>query len=625
MSKVRKKLAAIPANPGVYLFKNQKGDILYIGKAKNLSKRVRSYFNKSIKEPKTLRMLSLAADIDYVVVSTETESLMLENNLIKQHRPPYNVLMRDDKNYQFFKIDYESEIPQIYSVRRIDTPSPSPLPPGERVKRKRQDKYFGPYTSGLTVKRTKHLLNRIFHLCQNKKISQKPCFAYHLKRCSGVCIGKTGLREYKKTFKQIENFLKNRQAEVVKNLTREMRRASGEKKFEKAALLRDRLRSLQNIWERQKVVSAKNENSDFIGLYQTPTSAYASLLRVRGGRLLGQRQFELSHAGASQKEILLRLVNQYYAVTSDPPKEIFLPQPLPISRIKNIKILSPVRGKKKQLVGLAERNAELNYGKSLAVFQSKSAVSRELEELKKVLKLKSQPSRIEGFDISNLQGTNPVGSMVVFTRGRPDKAQYRKFKILTKQTPDDAAMMKEIINRRFRHIPTNNPTLPPLNLRGGEEGLSVTGEENRGREKTEHWPRPDLVVVDGGKGQLGAALGQIANSKLQIPAVGLAKRREEIYLPGRKDPLRLSADSPALKILQRIRDEAHRFAVTFHKSRRGKAQVKSKLDEIAGIGPKTKKRLLQRFGSLSKIRAAEIKEIADEVGKAKARKIKEGL
>jgi len=581
MKKLERKLNSLPKNPGVYLFKDSKGSVLYVGKAKNLRSRVKSYFRKSTQHlPKTEIMITLIADLDYMIVSNETESLILENNLIKQYRPPFNVRMRDDKNYQFIKIDYSSEIPQVYTVRKIED--------------RKKAKYFGPYTSGLSVKRTMKLLKKIFHLCQNKKISKKPCFAYHLKRCSGVCAKKVTTADYKKTLKQVEAFLKNEQKQIIRELDKQMQRASKKNQFEKAAIIRDRIASLRNIWERQKIVSTKNENADYVGLYTEPEEAFVSLFLVRQGKLINQKEFELLHKNAEDKEILLRFISQYYMDASNKPNEIYTPIKLKKVKGLNVKIAQPIRGRKKQLLELASKNARLLYKKSLASFEKEKEIGLALEELKNLFKLKKIPDRIEGFDISNIQGTNPVGSMVVFTKGIPDNSAYRKFKIRSKTTPDDVGMIKEMIMRRFRHI---------------EKG----------------WKKPDLVVIDGGKGQLNAALEMTRAAKLKIKTIGLAKRLEEIYLPNKKEPLRLSKNSPALKMLQRVRDEAHRFAITFHKKRRHRSQIRSRLDDVAGIGPITKKQLLKKFGTVSEIKKAPLEAIAKTVGADKAKKIKEQL
>src|SRR3989344_1279474 len=633
MANLSVKIKNLPQKPGVYLFKNERGEVLYVGKAKNLKNRVRTYFHPhptlppqahpksdyTFGEPRqgggrVEAMIQNIADIDYTVVSSEIESLILENNLIKQYQPRFNVLMRDDKNYQFIKIDYYSQIPQIYTVRKIERPDEG------------RSKYFGPYTSGLSVRETLHLIKNVFHLCRNSKVSTRPCFAYHLGRCPGVCIGQIPLADYRKTFKQIEEFLRHRQTAVLEDLKKEMAEAARSRRFEKAGIARDQIRSLEHLWQKQKIVSPKNDNHDYLGIYHTSGEAVVSLFMIREGKLIHTEHFSLEHKNSPVPEILERFIINYYAEASDLPKEIYLPQIVPNQNLiekkwqilnkAQVKLKVPTRGKKKGLVKLATENAALFYERELSSFEKN--LPQVLSELKTLLGLPEIPKRIEGFDISNIQGTNPVGSMVVFTNGKPDKSQYRKFKINVKDTPDDFAMMKEMLTRRFARIKTPNFQFP-ISKQIPNPKFKIQNS------KDEHWPLPDLIIIDGGKGQLGVATQVLTTYNLQLPIIGLAKRLEEIFLPGKKDPILLALDNPVLFLLQRVRDEAHRFAITFYRSRHRKTQNYSRLQDIPGVGPATRRKLLKKFGSVSAIRAASLQAIAREVGLAMAKKIKENL
>ncbi len=619
MAKLSEKLKNLPQKPGVYLFKNDRGEVLYVGKAKNLKNRVRSYFIKNQgHEMRTILMLRQVSDLDYVVVSSELESLILENNLIKQYKPRFNVRMRDDKNYQFIKIDYELEVPQVYTVRKIE-------------KRSRDKaRYFGPYTSGLSVRETLKLINRIFHLCRNKKISTKPCFAYHLGRCLGVCIGKISLSDYRQMFKEIEDFLKHKQTEVLARLRQEMAAAARAHKFEKAAAARDKVAALTSLWERQKIVSPKKVDEDYLGFYITNREAVINLFLVREGRLIHSEHFQIHHENSNPGEILENFILRYYLDASDIPKEIFVPHVLPnqlllekaLRKIKNsgVKIFFPNRGTKTQLLRLASENAKLFYEREQTSFEKN--LDQTLVALQSLLNLPTLPQRIEGYDISNIQGSYPVGSMVVFEQGKPAKAQYRKFKIRGKETPDDFAMMHEILTRRFKHN-------SDVSLRGAKQRSNLKNEiatqPVAARNDLILWPLPDLIVIDGGKGQLGVAKKVLRDHHLQLPVLGLAKRLEEIFVPGRKDSILLDSTSPVLFLLQQIRDEAHRFAITFYRKRHMKSQDGSRLDEIFGVGPTTRKKLMQKFGTISGIRSASLEALAREIGLKKAKTIKENL
>ncbi|TSA44883.1 excinuclease ABC subunit UvrC [bacterium] len=629
MDNLKQKLKNLPKKPGVYLFKSAQGEIIYVGKAKILKNRMKSYFqNQPDRHPRTSLMISKIADLDYIIVSSEIESLILENNLIKKYRPRYNIMLRDDKDYNFIKIDYSIEIPQIYSVRQIDRSKhrDTDLKFGSR------DKYFGPYTS--SVKPTLKLINLIFHLCRNKKIGKRTCFAYHLDRCPGVCIGAISRAQYLETFRQVEKFLKHRQADIIKELKTEMASAAKKRMFEKAATVRDKIFYLSRLWEKQKIISTKNENIDYLGLYATGSDAAIYLFQVRMGRLIGNEHFSIRHDNSPASEIMEKFILQYYEDTSDLPKKIAVPveledkscleEAIAKARGWKVMVLYPRRGKNYRLNKLAEQNAQNYHEQGLASFEKR--MEGGLAELQSSLHLKTLPSRIEGYDISNIQGTNPVGSMVVFENGKPAKSQYRKFKIRSLNTPNDFAMMKEMLARRFAH---SFPVIlsEAKDLRDSSS-RPAPGLQN---DKT-FWPAPDLIIIDGGKGQLNTAIATMSNFSATadqiskpIPMIGLAKRLEEIYLPEKRSPIILPGNSPALFLLQQVRDEAHRFAVTFHRGRRAKTQTRSVLDDVPGVGPANRKKLISRFGSVSGIRSANLEELSLAVGPKLAKKLKEQL
>ena len=522
-----------------------------MGKAKSLKNRVRSYFSGSHDlEPKTQKLVSLITDLEYILTDTEVEALMLENNLIKRYQPRYNIMLRDDKNYQFIKIDYSNEIPQIYTARKI-----------ERGKQ-RLSHYFGPYSSSYAVKETLRLIRYIFSYCANTKVGTRPCFYAHLGRCPGVCFGKITVEEYRQHLHRIERFLRGDLKKTIVELNAEMKAVSGKKLFERAARLRDQIRALKNILEKQKIVSARRETRDAVGLFVAGNLAAATVFQIREGRLIGTQNFLLDNAKDSKlSEILESFMSKYYIETTDVPKEInvgidlspTLPTPregvqtlLSKHHKKKIIFTSPTRGRKRQLVKLAETNAcEYLEKTSQNLAREQAVATRALFELKDKLKLTDVPLRIECFDISNVQGTLPVGSMVVFENGKAKKSDYKRFAVKTIVSPNDVAMMREVLERRFLHA----------------------GETDKS------WRHPDLLIVDGGRAQLNTALAALKAARLRIPVFGLAKREEEIYVPHRQSPLKLLKSSPALQLLQRIRDEAHRFAITYHRKRRSKAML----------------------------------------------------
>ncbi|HEX5429907.1 MAG TPA: excinuclease ABC subunit UvrC [Patescibacteria group bacterium] len=647
------KISELPARPGVYRFYDQAGLLLYVGKANKLKNRVSSYFKPDYSSNRGQRielMISQIADLDYTVVRNEVEALVLENNFIKNLKPKYNVRMRDDKNYIFLKINAADEIPTIdYEHQRLD----------------KSAKYFGPYTSSLAIKDTLRLLRRVFPYCANSKVTSKPCFYYHIGKCPGVCFGKISTEDYRKNYiGKIVQFLEGREQEVLQNLKSEMKIFAKSRQYEKAARVRDQIFALNRVLERQKLVYSTKVSQDVFSLH-CESVAVVNLFIVREGKLIQKENFVLENTRqVPAEEILQSFLERYYLDATNLPKEILVPFLIDDTELKTVfialdnnpsqppltlrggatktklqpgfdlpplilrggasgkgsrgsylpKISVPVKGERLKLLQLGTENAKhyLEAASDKHLLEETRLLAS-LRELQRVLELPALPSRMECFDISNIQGTNAVGSMVVFDYARPKKSDYRKFKIQRKNTPDDFAMMREMLARRFKH---SLPSPPPE--RPGRAGLSP-----------HPWPLPDLIIIDGGKGQLSAATAAISNSEFpnskQISIIGLAKRLEEIFLPGRKDPIRLPDNSPALFLLQRIRDEAHRFAITYHRKLRSKSAVTSVLDQISGIGPAKKKKLLDKFGSAAKLKTASLTDIAEVVGSRVAEKIKASL
>jgi len=624
---LQQKLKSLPKNPGVYLFKNTKGEILYVGKAKILKNRVRSYFTASHDEAtlpagrqaRTQTLVANIADFEYIICDTEAEALMLENNLIKKHLPHYNILLRDDKNFQFIMIDYGSQIPQIRTIRKIPETSARrisnfQIPITKNQKRLpttnyglRTNKYFGPYTSGQAVRQTLQLLRYVIPFCGNKKITSRPCFYYHLGRCPGVCFGAVTLEKYNETLKAVGRFLKGDFANIQKNLKGQMKIAARQKKFERAAKLRDQIFALEKMLERQKIMSTKRESFDTVSVFSAGSLAAVNLFQIREGRLIGKENFILENAkDKDTDEILRSFLTRYYLETSDIPDQINIPHLTPsLSQLgegarrvdevrdfkkkknfitdinqlgkilsnksgKNIKFLSPSRGRKRKLLKLGETNARDFLEKSSQNQAKEQAqLTRALFELQDKLRLPTLPLRIEAFDISNIQGTLPTGSMVVFENGKPKKTDYKRFAIKSLSTPNDVGMMREMLSRRLSHSD-----------RGEKSQISndkfQTNSKSKipiSKQELESWRLPDLIVADGGRAQLNTALSVLKSKKLKIPVMGLAKRLEEIYLPQLKSPLRLPANSAALYLLQRVRDEAHRFAIAYHRKKRTKRML----------------------------------------------------
>jgi len=599
---LKAKLKDAPHKPGVYLFRDANQGVLYVGKARDLRNRLSQYFHEGGDgRPQIPFLMQAAADFEYIITDNEVECLFLENTLIKKYQPRYNIMLRDDKNYAFIKVDFEPQIPQIRVIRNPDA---------------KNARYFGPYSSALKVRETLHILRKIFPYCASEKVGTRPCFYYFLHRCPGVCIGLVSPEEYRQTtIKKIMLFLSGNIAEIRREIKQQMQAAARTRQFERAAGLRDQLRSIEVIEERQKAVFAKKVDWDFISSFQTADKTAVNVFMIRQGRMIDRKNFILENTqNKPDAEIISAFLQKYYLENSDVPKEIFVPA-LPggdqdflkqLFAGKKVRIQRPTRGKKSQMLKLGVKNAK-EFFESWATGQLSelSRTTLALDELQKVLKLPKLPFRIECFDISNIQGTNSVASMVVFENAKPKKSDYRKFKIKMDGEPNDFAMMREALSRRFSKKHTE------------ETAAQFSARQN--------WPLPDLLVIDGGKGQLGVAVEVLQAAGLEIPMIGLAKREEEIFTPGRSEPILLPKSNYALQLLQRLRDEAHRFAITFHRSLRSKAAHRSALDQVPGIGPKKKKLLLKKFGSVAEIKKAAPEEVAQVIGKSSADKLIESL
>ncbi len=577
---LQSKLAHLPEQPGCYLFKNEKKEILYVGKAAVLADRVRSYFQKSSDQtPKTSLLVNEIADLETIVTRSVLEALILESNLIKRHRPRFNIVLRDDKQYPYLRLPIKEDFPRLSIVRRVQ---------------KDGALYYGPYTPAGALRDTLKVIRKVFPLatCEidiNGK-AERACIEFEIKRCMAPCIGNQSRNDYHLIVKQVRQFLEGRDSELLDSLREEMERAAEQEQFEEAARLRDRLFNVERTLEKQRITQISAADQDVVGLARQGTAADLQLLFVRGGLLIGRKDFFWPQSGdASDEELVRSAIEQFYNKEGQPPKEILVPtalddaplieQWLTDKRGETVRLIAPERGTKHQLVRLAEENA----GAAIADHLRNEALDRQATaELKRLLRLDKAPHRIEGFDISNIMGNQSVASLVVWEDGQAKKSDYRKFRIKTVEGANDFASMQEAVMRRY----------------GATEDLA----------------RPDLILIDGGLGQLSAALEGLKQvGQAQIPIIGLAKARgekeERIFLPGRKNPIILRPTSPATHLVQRIRDEAHRFAVTYHRKLRGKALLSSELDQISGIGEIRRKRLLRQFGSLDRIAAATDEEL----------------
>lgn len=571
MNIVEEKLKTLPNSSGVYLMKDARGKIIYVGKARVLKNRVRQYFQAGKNHgAKVKAMVAKIADFETIVTSTEVEALILECNLIKKHRPRYNISLKDDKSYPYLRVTAE-DFPRIFLTRRV-------IHDGS--------KYFGPYTSGAAVKETLTLLRKIFPLRTCKTFPKRPCLEFHIKRCAAPCAQKISREDYMQLVNAAEKFLDGHTGEVEREISARMTSAAENLNFELAAKLRDILTAIRTVTAKQKIVTDTGD-VDAIGLARLDGETCAQIFFVRDGKVTGRENFPLTGTDdESDAKILTEFVKQYYSRAKISAAEILLPVELPVDDLKifgewlNVKLSVPKRGVKKSLVDMAVENAQKFLAEESARRQLKNSQTiGAVEELKNFLHLPKLPRRMECFDISHIQGAETVASMVSFFDGAPDKKNYRRFKIRsTEGKPDDFLSMREVTSRRYEKI--------------SAEDL------------------PDLIVIDGGQGQLSSALEIIRGAGHQVPVIGLAKQFELVFVEGSSIPVELPRDSQALKLMQRIRDEAHRFAITYHRKLRRARNLKSELDNVAGIGQKRRTELLKHFGSIAKIKSATVEELS---------------
>jgi len=628
--KIQSVLNSLPHKPGIYLMKDAEGKILYVGKAISLYNRVRSYFQESSDlGPKNRSMVAKVDDIEFLVVKNEVEALVLESNYIKQYRPKYNVLLRDDKNYPYIKVSLTEDFPRVYRVRSFQRDG---------------NRYFGPYTNSGAVDSTLDLLNKLFafRTCRydasnwappinaeppagwKQRLLARPCTQFYIHRCIAPCVGYATREEYDAVIQQVVLFLEGKHEEVVDNLRKKMEEAADNLNFEEAARIRDRIRAVERILERQRIIHTEGqEDQDVIALASEEDETSAQVFFFRGGKLIGREFFILQGTrDSSPGEVMSSFLQQFYESSPHIPAEVIVEvEPDDRAIIQNwlkekrggaVTFIVPKRGEKLRLVEMVKQNAqEVLEQQRIKWLTDSQKTQLALEELQDVLNLAAPPMRIECYDISNTQGTNSVGAMVVFEAGRPRPNEYRRFKIKTVAGPNDFASIQEMLRRRFRRQAQQN-----------EE----RGEEIEQEVPLEHdWAMPDLIIIDGGKGQLSAAMEVLQELHIDVPTTGLAKENEELFIPGSPDPILLPRTSQGLYMVQRIRDEAHRFGITYHRKLRSDRTFKSVLDEIPGIGPKRKQALMKHFGSVRAISDASVDDLATLNGMTReaAEKVKE--
>jgi excinuclease ABC subunit C len=657
-------LKKLPDRPGVYLMKDARGTVLYVGKAASLRSRVRSYWQKddpslSLGAGQHLirSVIDRVVDLEYTMTDSVGEALLLEGNLVKRFQPSFNVRLKDDKSYPYIKITLGDDFPRIERTRKLPNDG---------------SRYFGPYASASSVDEAMNLVRRLFpfrtctiDIKDGVRALQRPCLLYHIKRCQGPCIEAISKDAYRADIAQVELFLEGRQESLVKALRDDMRRASERQDYEQAAIDRDKVKAIERTMESQKMAAFARTDLDLLGLARRDNQAAVQLFVIRGGKALGRDVFLLdTPRGATDAEVVSGFLLQYYARATSVPREVAIPLDLPdapdlerfladrrggvalesaeateaasprersLNRTENltvprpdavrvtrqrartggtsapVRLVVPQRGERRQLMALATRNAEEMLAREQARWladQGKTLGA--LEELADALSLPGLPGRIECYDVSNFQGSETVASMVVFEDGKPRTGEYRRFRVRTVEGPNDVASHREVLRRRFR------------GARPGDEG---SAEEQR-------WAMPDLVLIDGGKPQVGAAKGVLDELGLHdLPLAGLAKEREELVLPDASEPVLLPTTSQALYLVQRIRDEAHRFAITYHRDLRRKAAVRSKFDDLPGVGPRRRGALLRVFGSMKRVREAPVEQVAavPGIGPALAARIKAAL
>lgn len=613
MFDVQEELKKLPGCPGVYIMHDDKDEIIYVGKAINLHNRVRSYFRKNIgRGPQIDKMVSLISRFEYIVTDSELEALVLENNLIKEHRPKYNTMLKDDKTYPYIKVTVAEDYPRVLFSRQM---------------KKDHSRYFGPYTSAGAVKDTIELINKLYQLrtC-NRNLpkdcgNDRACLNYHIKQCLAPCQGLVSKEDYQQQVKKALDFLNGSYQETLKNLEQQMQQASENLDFEEAIRYRDLYNSVKQVALKQKMEGSDGEDKDIIALAADEQDAVVQVFFVRNGKLIGREHFYMTHvSGISKPQILLDFVKQFYAGTPFIPKELILQEEIEDMEViekwltgrkgSRVYLKVPRIGSKEKLVELAAKNA------TLVLSQDKERIRREegrtIGAVKEIAGLLGLPgvNRMEAFDISNISGFANVGSMVVYEKGKPKRSDYRKFKIKTVSGPDDYACMKEVLTRRFLH--------------GMEEQKELSQKELE-NEFGSFTKFPDLLLMDGGKGQVNIALQVLKELKLDIPVCGMVKddnhNTRGLYFNNKE--IQIDRGGEGFKLITRIQDEAHRFAIEYHRSLRSKAQVKSVLDEIPGVGPSRRKALMRRFKSIEEVKNADVETLAglDEIPESVAKGI----
>ena len=645
--KIEGKLARVSRKPGVYLMRDRDGRVLYVGKARSLRPRVRSYFRRGDHSLKTQSLIARIADFDVIVTDSEVEALLLENNLIKEHQPRFNVTFRDDKQYLYIKVTVDEIYPRVGTTRRI-------LKDGAR--------YFGPYTSAKSLRQTLKTLNQLFpYRTCNIDMSRpipRPCLKYDIGLCNAPCTRSVSVEDYGAVIDGAVRFLRGEHVGVVRRLTEQMWVASGDERFEQAGRIRDRLQAIETVVMKQKVSdpSGRDGQMDVVGVARHQRNALATVFQVRGGKMIGNQNYRLAVTGEeTDVEMLDDFVREYYNRTSDVPRLILVPQDLAhgdvlqawLTSLRGSKVvlLRPQRGVKRRFVDMAGRNAfETLQLERASWLHSESKLRQALLEIGSALDLPRLPRRIECYDISHIQGSLVVGSLVVFEDGVARKTKYRRFKIRGLVGNDDFSSLQQVLRRRFRRFTQASSTSCGAHA-SRSNALEISDVQLKDFDPSEPLPevsssatgsdkgwgmRPDLVLIDGGKGQLSSALEVIEELGLDrsdIPVAAIAKRREELFVPGKRDPVLLPFGSNGLHLVQNIRDEAHRFAVGFHvklRTARGRASI---LDGIPGIGPKRKRNLLRMFGSIKKMKEASLDQLAtvDGMTQQLAKALKEAL
>jgi len=599
---ITEQLKQLPTSPGVYLMRDAEGNILYVGKAANLRHRVGSYFGAGQKlSLKLQRMVAQVNDLDFFVTSSEQEALILELNLIKRHRPRYNVRLKDDKTFPYLKIDTSEDWPRVYITRRLEED-------GAR--------YFGPFASAKSVRQTLKIIKGIFPFRSCSKAitgtDLRPCLEYHIRHCLAPCIGAVSKSEYDEVIKQVILFLEGKQEKVVQELEGKMEKAAEALDFEKAALIRDQIQAVNRVVEGQRIATTVRGEQDVIAFAQDKDQAYVQVFFIRSSKLIGRESFVLQGTRSEEPpQIMTSFIKQFYDSTPYIPPLLLLQYPVEDTLVieswlqskkgAKVNIQVPCRGNKKQLVKIVAENAQQGLEQlKIKQLATPGSLTAALAEIRRELHLPRLPLRMEGYDISNIQGKAAVGSMVVFDKGKPKPSHYRRFRIKTVSGADDYAMLHEVLKRRFK----------------------------RSSDAPDTWAIPDLVLIDGGKGQLNAALSAMSQAGASsVPTASLAKENEEIFIPLSSQPIILPRSSQGLQLLQRLRDEAHRFALGYHQKIHKRETFASSLDTIPGIGPKRKRSLLKQFGSVRAIREAPIEELAATAGMSQslAKKIKEHL